>query len=121
MKNYMRQRRLNRRNKYIEMLGGKCVSCGSTEDLQFDHINPKRKEFDLNKIKDTNEKTIIKELKKCVLLCPQCHLIKTKHNQEHVNKDKAPSTHGKIWHYKKYKCRCDKCRKAMSDYLSKFR
>lgn len=117
MRDYMRARRKARRAKFIEMLGGKCSSCGSKEDLQFDHVSPKKKEFDLNSIKDGNEGTIEKELKKCVLLCPSCHLAKTKANKEHVNKDKKPARHGTLWMYKKYKCRCIKCRKAMSLYL----
>lgn len=117
MRQYMKKRRNNRRNKFIQMLGGKCSSCGATDNLQFDHVNPKHKKHDINAIKDGNEDKILKELKRCVLLCVRCHLQKTKDNKEHVNRDKKPSTHGKIWHYKHYKCRCNKCRKAMSDYL----
>lgn len=29
----------------IEMLGGTCVRCGATEDLEFDHIDPSIKAF----------------------------------------------------------------------------
>jgi 5-methylcytosine-specific restriction endonuclease McrA len=112
----MRNRRQQRRQKYINMMGGKCVQCGSTKDLQFDHKNPKHKNHDLNDIKDGDEDRITKELAKCVLLCPNCHLQKTKDNKEHVNKDKQPSRHGKIWHYKRYGCRCRKCRLAMRLY-----
>lgn len=117
MRDYMKARRKARRAKFIELLGGKCQSCGSTDDLQFDHAKAKSKEFDLNSIKDGNEGLILKELKKCVLLCPTCHLAKTKNNKEHINKDKKPARHGTIWMYKKYKCRCQKCRKAMSSYI----
>jgi 5-methylcytosine-specific restriction endonuclease McrA len=117
MRDYMRARRKARRAKFIELLGGKCSSCGSTEDLQFDHANAKKKEFDLNSIKDGKENTIVKELKKCVLLCSECHLSKTKANKEHVNKNKKPARHGTLWMYKNYKCRCRKCRMAMSVYI----
>lgn len=117
MRNYMRERRRNRRKKFIELLGGKCVNCGATKNLQFDHQKAKKKQFDLNDIKDGKEEVILKELKKCVLLCPECHLEKTKSNKEHVNKDKKPARHGTLWMYKKYKCRCKKCRTAVSDYL----
>lgn len=34
-----------RRDRLIEMLGGKCVRCGATEDLEFDHIDPSTKVF----------------------------------------------------------------------------
>jgi hypothetical protein len=29
----------------INMLGGTCVRCGTTEDLEFDHIDPATKRF----------------------------------------------------------------------------
>lgn len=118
MREYMRNRRKERRKKFIALLGGKCISCGKKENLQFDHVNPKFKKFDLNDIKDSKETKILKELKKCVLLCPECHLKKTKENKEHVNKNKKPARHGTIWMYKRYKCRCTKCKDAMSKYLS---
>lgn len=117
MRDYMKSRRKARRAKFIDLLGGKCVSCGATENLQFDHSDAKKKEFDLNAIKDSNEGTILKELKKCVLLCGDCHLDKTKTNKEHINKDKKPARHGTLWMYKKYKCRCQKCKKAVSSYM----
>jgi 5-methylcytosine-specific restriction endonuclease McrA len=117
MAEYMKNRRKARRAKFIELLGGKCVNCGSTENLQFDHANAKKKEFDINQVKDGKEEIILKELKKCVLLCPECHLDKTKANKEHINKDKKPARHGTPWMYKKYKCRCRKCRMAISHYI----
>jgi 5-methylcytosine-specific restriction endonuclease McrA len=117
MRNYMRERRKARRDKFIKLLGGKCVQCGSVDNLEFDHRNPKYKKYDYNNLKDSAEKTILKELKKCVLLCANCHLQKTKDNKEHINKDKKPARHGTIWMYKRYKCRCSKCKKAMSDYF----
>lgn len=116
MREYMRNRRKARRAKFIDLLGGKCIQCGSKDNLQFDHVNPKKKEFDLNQIKDGNEAVIAKELKKCVLLCSNCHLEKTKSNKEHVNKDKQPARHSTIHMYKNYGCRCGGCRKAMRVY-----
>jgi len=116
MRDYMRKRRQSRREKFIEMLGGKCQHCGSRENLEFDHRNPKRKSFDLNEIKDGPEKVLLKELRKCTLLCRPCHLLKTKENKENLNKDKKPARHGTIWMYKKYKCRCYRCRRAMREY-----
>ena len=112
----MRKRRQKRRAKYIEMLGGKCQNCGSMDSLEFDHTNAKSKEFDLNDIRDGSEERILKELDKCVLLCRDCHLIKTRENQDYVNKDKKPARHGTLWMYKRYKCRCPKCRMAMRQY-----
>lgn len=118
---YMRNRRKARRAKWIALLGGECIDCGETDAnlLQFDHKHPKRKEHDLNSIKDGNEEIVLKELSKCVLRCAPCHLKKTKDKNEHINRDKSPSTHGSIWHYKSRKCRCPKCRRAMRLYYFK--
>lgn len=116
MSDYMKARRGKRRAKYIELLGGKCSNCGSTNQLEFDHKDSKKKEFDLNDIRDGSEETILKELKKCVLLCKPCHMEKGYLSKDFVNKDKEPARHGTVWMYKRYKCRCDKCKSAMHDY-----
>ena len=68
-------------------------------------------------IKDGDEKTILRELKKCVLLCPECHAAKTLEKGEYINKDKEPARHNSIHMYKNRGCRCDKCRMAMRQYL----
>ena len=61
------------------ILGGKCVVCGATENLEFDHIDPKTKLFNITvyvtggKSKDV----FMEELNKCQLLCVECHKNKT--------------------------------------------
>ncbi len=113
---YMRDRRQKRRQKFIALLGGKCQQCGTTENLEFDHRLPRYKKHDFNHLIDGPEKLIAKELKKCVLLCKQCHFDKTTRNQEHINRDKKPARHGTVWKYKQFGCRCKRCRLAMRMY-----
>lgn len=108
-----KKRRAARRAKLIDILGGKCVRCGSKENLHFDHKNKKQKTLDIAHSIDTKEDILLKEIKKCQLLCKDCHLAKTK---EEWDWGVPKPEHGTIWYYKKYKCRCDKCKKAMSDY-----
>lgn len=63
----------------IEQLGGKCVRCGATERLEFDHIHPKDKSFAITKqLLMSDRKKFQEELDKCQLLCCDCHLEKTK-------------------------------------------
>ena len=65
--------------KLKELLGGKCVVCGTTENLQFDHIDYKTKLYKISGIAHLqfdNEK-LQTEIKKCQLLCEKCHLEKT--------------------------------------------
>ena len=69
------KRRQKRLQEMKDKLGNKCVKCGATENLQFDHIDPKTKCFNVNP-QDSWEKTL-PELYKCQLLCPPCHLKKT--------------------------------------------
>ena len=61
----------------LEYLGGKCVKCGTTERLEFDHIDRTTKKYTIAS-RVTNNFTILKEeLNKCQLLCAPCHLEKT--------------------------------------------
>ena len=60
-----------------EYLGGKCVVCGTTHNLQFDHIKREGKKYNIAP-KITNKWDNLKEeLDKCQLLCAPCHLEKT--------------------------------------------
>ena len=73
-----------RREKLIAILGGKCVKCESTKNLQFDHINPKTKLFEINQKLRYKFEYLLKEVTKCQLLCISCHTGKT--NRERVGK-----------------------------------
>jgi 5-methylcytosine-specific restriction endonuclease McrA len=114
---YFNNRRNERRQEFIRLLGGKCAICGSTKNLHFDHINPSTKSFRISIRIDAPKDLLLEELDKCQLLCSKCHKRKTLENDEFGSR----SAHGTIWRYKKYKCRCKKCRKAMSDYNRKRR
>jgi hypothetical protein len=79
---YMRQAVKNRRKKLREMarasMGGKCMICGYEKcqrALSFHHLDPSKKEFDLpSKGLTRSWKRIEEEIKKCVLVCANCHM-----------------------------------------------
>ena len=75
---YNRKWITNRKNLLKEKMGGKCVKCGTTEHLQFDHINPLEKSYNISN--NFFRKDIDKEIAKCQLLCSKCHLEKTKND-----------------------------------------
>ncbi len=62
----------------IEYLGGKCVVCGATERLEFDHIKREGKKYEISAKLSYKFDNLKEELDKCQLLCYDCHKIKTK-------------------------------------------
>lgn len=78
--NYESDRNLFLKMKAVYILGGKCEECGEDHPaaLQFHHIDPKEKSFNLSSktlsatVKFPWEEVLI-ELKKCKLLCANCH------------------------------------------------
>ena len=49
IRNYQRNRYKRNRNEAVAKLGGKCVVCETTGQLEFDHIDPATKESKLRK------------------------------------------------------------------------
>lgn len=78
--NYENQKLRGLKRKYEAVLvrGGKCERCGYDKNmsaLDFHHINPDEKEFeiDIRKFSNTNLEDLQKEIDKCILLCANCH------------------------------------------------
>lgn len=110
MREYMKNRYHNTRNKIINLLGNKCARCGSTEGpFHFDHKNKNKKTMRASDLHSVNDKTFEKEVKTLQLLCPKCHKEKTKESWDYAT---PKPKHGTYWMYRKYKCRCSKCVKA---------
>ena len=62
----------------IKLLGGMCQRCGWKGDqaaLQFHHKDPNEKDFILGGVANKSWESIIGEVKKCELLCANCHSI----------------------------------------------
>ena len=77
MNDYMKQRWAKRRAAAVHALGGCCARCGSTDALEFDHIDPSTKEFTIAKASSFSETRFQSEISKCQLLCRTCHIVKT--------------------------------------------
>lgn len=93
----------------IEMLGGKCSKCPAMEGLEFDHIDPSTKLFTIRSNWGIGEALFLAELKKCQLLCKECHKKKTSHEQR-------VDVHGTWGMYRNRQCRCDVCRSFVAKY-----
>ena len=74
----VRQWRRNLKKKIVKTMGGECVCCGYKLCqccLTLHHLHPEEKEFTFGKIRTSpkNWDKIVKELRKCVLVCNRCH------------------------------------------------
>ena len=70
--------RKSTKNKIVEAMGGECVCCGYNkciESLQLHHVNPSEKEKAISYwLRNPHAwDKIVKEIRKCVLLCANCH------------------------------------------------
>lgn len=102
-----------RRQKIIDFLGGECVECGEADFLEFDHIDPNDKSFDIKANVTLSNSEVYEELKKCQLLCKTCH-------QQKTAKENSGFTHGTTHGWMKAKCPCFDCiQKKYSDYDKK--
>ena len=87
--NAQQARGLDRKLSLIHQLGGKCSICGykkNSSALDFHHINPIEKSFalDLRSLSNRKQSKIDDEIKKCVLVCRNCHseIHNPRHNLE---------------------------------------
>ena len=66
------------KEKLVESMGGCCICCGYNKTvaaLAFHHLNPSEKEFSISDVlaSPISIKKIEEELKKCILVCQNCH------------------------------------------------
>jgi hypothetical protein len=101
-----------RRAAAKEYLGGECKVCGLRESLEFDHISPSTKSFDISSAiaKHMSWSKLVLELDKCQLLCSTHHLEKTKLDR------RSAVTHGKYHTAYHLKCSCVECIEFKSSY-----
>lgn len=107
MKEYMLRRYHERMADAKAQLGGKCVSCGSSKDLEFDHIDPNTKSYSVQKMWSLSKAKLEAELAKCQLMCKTCL-----HDRE------TPcGTPQKYWRG----CRCAECANAKNAYEREYK
>lgn len=89
-KNHPETRRRNQRDFYhrtklraMALLGNKCEVCGTAYNgknaaiFEFDHLNPEEKETGITRLfRNVTWSSILVELRKCRLVCANCHNIK---------------------------------------------
>lgn len=80
--NWQTKRRDEHRKKLSQLKFkiGKCQTCGylqHPEILQFHHRDPKLKrfKFSMGNLGNYSWETVLKEIDKCDLICPNCHFL----------------------------------------------
>lgn len=116
MRTYMLKRYHKRINDAKQLLGGKCIKCGTQDNLQFDHINPATKLYTIANVWNYRKEILDIEISKCQLLCEKCHEEKTLNDLGRVS---AKNTHGTLSSYKY--CRCDLCKQVKADHYKQWR
>lgn len=76
-----------RKKELVERMGGECSACGYKKNLSalaFHHADPEQKNFqlDIRSLSNRRSSQIEREIRKCTLLCNNCHaeLHNPKHN-----------------------------------------
>lgn len=73
---YQKERYRKRLAIARERLGGKCIKCEETEDLEFDHIDPASKLRKISEATNWSLARFLAEVDKCQLLCREHHIEK---------------------------------------------
>lgn len=105
---YDLQRYRRRRAWAISYLGGRCGECGSVIDLEFDHLDPSAKSFEISSALLHGNAKLLPELDKCTLRCKQHHRERTA-DQRSVGHGEGRSG--------KRNCRCAKCKARKAEYM----
>jgi hypothetical protein len=78
--------------------------CGSTDELEFDHIDPETKVFAVGSDMSRAWDKLVEEALKCQLPCRECHVAKG-------IEDRPEPAHS-YYRYWYYGCRCATCKAA---------
>lgn len=76
LRNQRRKLIKTKKQKLVDYKGGKCSVCGFDKHLSaldFHHINPNNKEFEIGHNLGYTLDRLKKETDKCILICANCH------------------------------------------------
>lgn len=111
MRQYMKDWYDRRRAAAIAQLGGCCTVCGTTEDLQFDHIDRTTKVAAISNLWTASEEKFQIELAKCQLLCIEHHKEKT------LSEFAVPHGGGVSG---RRNCPCEPCKEKKKEYMREY-
>lgn len=74
--NNVKNSRAKLKERIVYVMGSKCVVCGYNKcqtALELHHLIPEEKDFSLSSNTNRSWEAVRKEIKKCVLVCANCH------------------------------------------------
>ena len=76
------RRTIGRQYIYDYLKSKYCIDCGEDDPtvLEFDHINPKEKEYNISNMAGKAKREIRSEIDKCIIVCSNCHKRRTAKN-----------------------------------------
>jgi hypothetical protein len=113
---FMAEQFAERRTVIHGLLGGKCVVCGTRENLEIDHIDPDSKTRNVKELWSYRWEKLLEEVAKCQLLCTIHHREKTFRDNRWLD---SKTNHGTSRSWKR--CHCDICRGAHNTYMRDYR
>lgn len=113
---YNKERYRRVKAQMLEVIGKTCVECGSGENIEIDHIDSKKKAFDISVAWAYAWEAVLEELRKCQPLCKACHIIKSINDR---GQKVARGTHGTL-SAGRY-CKCELCRAAKNKYMREWK
>lgn len=102
---YQREWMATRRKAWLDERGP-CINCGSTQNLEVDHVNAVQKIT--HRVWSWSAERREAELNKCVVRCHDCHKKKTAEAHENPTYE-IRFRHGSRSMYQKHRCRCKAC------------
>lgn len=112
---YQLQRRIERLALARERLGGRCVRCGISDGLDFDHIVPGSKLRKISEATNWSLERFLTEVDKCQLLCRLCHIAKSAETGENGGVPHGGGKRGKRY------CKCALCRAKNAEYMREYK
>lgn len=75
-KSCVNEHRRRRKQQFVDYKGGSCSICGYSKSLaalQFHHLDPAKKDFNITRATTITLNKAKVELDKCILVCANCH------------------------------------------------
>ena len=112
-------RALSRKKELVKLMGCKCSICGYYRNyaaLEFHHVNPEYKSFQLDSrhLSNTTMATILEEVKKCILVCSNCHKEIHYPNMELKQVENTVTKNRSLFETKRKQATCPVCSKKFN-------